>query len=395
MDDFAQKLRGKLGKYESKYAHRPIAMILKVVGFSVLELLAILFKSLKKTYPQKTTFDNVKFTVCFELLGGYGDIVVVANYIEKFAKKFGPNIEINITSDRQLTTCKDIFWGKSYIKGIIQKKTECNFCAKIILTRYPIIDYIDKRSKKLNPKLYDYLQFLFEFNKNNPESYDWAYPFDFVATNRELLKGNTRTTMMDIGGRIGVKDSQFRLMYDENAKSILNKYGLEKCSFATIQRGAQASAEATKIMSLQKYNEFTSKFKRRFPDVKLVQLGRADTTKLENIDVDLRGKTDANELKATLDAAKIHIDCECGMVHLKNALNKGRSVVFFGPTSPDFFAYEQNLNFRISSCKVPFCEWLDKDWTKKCIAGLEENRCINKIDIDDVIRRIVEEKIFD
>ena len=121
MDDFAQKLRGKLGKYESKYAHRPIVMILKVVGFSVLELLAILFKSLKKTYPQKTTFDNVKFTVCFELLGGYGDIVVVANYIEKFAKKFGPNIEINITSDKQLTTCKDIFWGKSYIKGIIQK----------------------------------------------------------------------------------------------------------------------------------------------------------------------------------------------------------------------------------------------------------------------------------
>jgi ADP-heptose:LPS heptosyltransferase len=96
------------------------------------------------------------------------------------------------------------------------------------------------------------------------------------------------------------------------------------------------------------------------------------------IDINLVGKTDMERVKMLLKNSLVHIDGEGGFTHLRRALNGGKSIVFFGATSREFFGYKGNENLKGNGCDHP-CEWLTKDWLNHCPRGYIEPPCMTSI----------------
>ena len=65
----------------------------------------------------------------------------------------------------------------------------------------------------------------------------------------------------------------------------------------------------------------------------------------------------------------------------------GPSVVLFGPTDEKFFGYEENINITARTCPHP-CEWLTKDWMKKCLRTNYQQPCMQDIKPKDVLSQI-------
>ena len=97
-----------------------------------------------------------------------------------------------------------------------------------------------------------------------------------------------------------------------------------------------------------------------FPSLSIVQVGRENPeSDLVGTDIDLRDQTSFEELKVILKQSALHIDGECGMVHLNHALG-GRSAVLFGPTNMDFVGYPENINVKAKDACPLWCEWVGR-----------------------------------
>jgi ADP-heptose:LPS heptosyltransferase len=69
----------------------------------------------------------------------------------------------------------------------------------------------------------------------------------------------------------------------------------------------------------------------------------------------------------------LHIDNEGGLVHIAACLGT-TSVVIFGPTSADYFAYLDNINVRPPVCGD--CWWTTKNWMDICPLGHKQPLCM-------------------
>ncbi len=84
----------------------------------------------------------------------------------------------------------------------------------------------------------------------------------------------------------------------------------------------------------------------------------------------------------------LHIDCEGGFAHLRNALKaKYPAIVLFGPTDPKIYAYRTNINIYNNSCPI-CCEWDTLAWQKTCINRNNPNICMKSIAVEDVFKTI-------
>ena len=81
------------------------------------------------------------------------------------------------------------------------------------------------------------------------------------------------------------------------------------------------------------------------------------------------------------------------MVHLRHALTDKKSVVIFGPTSPDIYGYPNNLNIRSTVCPFP-CEWIRYDWTSKCWKTHGEAICMKKLSAETVFEQIEQNQLL-
>ena len=132
--------------------------------------------------------------------------------------------------------------------------------------------------------------------------------------------------------------------------------------------------------------------KKCFPEKKVVQLGESKERccAIQGVDISLVGETDWEDLKVLLKNAWLHIDGECGMVHLRKILHGGASVVLFGPTSIDFYGYDGNINISSDVCPHWCCKLTETAVERCLLSGEESNRCMKTIQPYQVMDRIVE-----
>jgi len=172
------------------------------------------------------------------------------------------------------------------------------------------------------------------------------------------------------------------MILEENAYAILKNTGLENRTYITVQRGVDEtcqSRKSTKLWPKTYYDELIRRIHAEFPSLAIVQVGRENPeSDLVGVDIDLRGKTGFEELKIVLKQSALHIDGECGMVHLTHALG-GRSAVFFGPTSIDFFGYPENINVKAKDACPSWCEWVTDDWQAQCLRGFDVPPCMERL----------------
>lgn len=373
---YTKELEDKILKYSQKCSSSK-NMAIKILFWN----LKFLFKNTNK----KPSFNDKKMHVAVEFTGGVGDFVSSAKYVEGLSKYLGEKAIIDlICEDRFLDSVKDLIHNKKYIKNVLTTKKQ-NYDLEIRVVRFPLVmHYFPQR---LTDKALDYVSKVNIFQKQNP----MVFQNDFIGTCLSLNEGRTRENQADIDNILDLKNLDFSLSIKSNVFEILAKFALNEKSFITIQTGAGACFSKyqtdTRQWDVSKYEELVTLLKKEYPNYKIVQVGEKRQNAIQNVDMDLRGKTSFSELLVLLKTAKLHISQEGGMVILRHFLEGGKSVVLFGPTDEKFYGFPENINISARPCPYP-CEWITKNWMKECMRSGKRPECIYNLLSSSIVEEI-------
>ena len=334
----------------------------------------------------KISFSNKELNIAFFLTGGIGDFVIAGAYIKKFCEKF--NIRTDIVSTRNCQIIQDLFYNQNFIRNIYPsfKNIENNikdYDLFIRLSRFPEIKHVkEDMIKKYSKTLFKYINLIQDFNNKNSDFFQLHPKTDGLAATYCLAQGIKRYNQPDIDGFFKIKENHLKYLKINNDNNcILEKYKLTPQNYITIHRGVDSAKEySTKLWPYENYNKLILQLKKYFPNKHIVQLGISPDRcrRFKGIDLSLVGKTTFGELKVILKNSFLHIDAEGGMTHLRHALGGGASVVFFGPTSKDFYAYSENINIKSNMCPI-WCEWVKTDWNLHCIKTGKDSLCMRSL----------------
>ena len=302
-----------------------------------------------------------------------GDVLVNLRYLQAFRQKLPEDSQLDIYSDLNSEVMTGLLYKKSFVHAVFTGNDldSGQYDLIIRLIRFPeLLGYSENIRRKSDPFLLEYIEVMDRFRKENPFFFVNRYG-DRLGIEWAKLGGKTRHTQSDVDDLVGIEKISYELDADHRFKSILEQYGLKEKKYITLQRGIAGTGEFTRLWPVYHYEELATTLKKKYPQYQLVQLGRKDTSAIDGIDIDLRGKTCFEELKNLLKYAWLHIDGDCGMVHLRHVLQGGCSVVLFGPTSPDFIGYPENINMRGNGCSGD-CEWVSISWQEKCIRRFDD-----------------------
>ncbi len=360
MDDYLQKLNYKIDRYKSKYAQSPKKAAIKLAFWNLCYWFSLLGHKAKNS----TRISDAKTVrLCFRIFGGLGDTIIAYNYIQNLSRYLDMPLDVVIVG-------KNASLSYIFFDFTILREFTCNedFDIVISLVRFPKIDYVNNQ-KKFPEKWLHLFEIYNDFRDRNSKLFNNCPENDGVGNSITEIMGKRRFQQPDIGNILSLDlTNEISLPIYGDEKQILQKFGLEKRDFITINRGCEGSGEnfeCTKMWPLENYETYIKSLKQRFPKICFIQVG-VNCKRIESVDVDLTDKTTLEELKVILKHAIVHIDNEGGLVHMRHFLNAGPSIVLFGPTSVNFYGYPENLNLKKTTCPH-CCEWLDNQWLSYCI----------------------------
>ncbi|MBO5039350.1 MAG: hypothetical protein J6C85_07870 [Alphaproteobacteria bacterium] len=360
---------------------------LKVLGKIVFKAVNEYLRHLKKRCLRGA--DDGTCHILFKLGGGLGDILIALNYIEQFRDCFD-KIDVSISVDEIFRKeVSELLAGHYKILGVSAEGSEAGYDVVISLVRAPKVEFIDKAKCALAPELEAFLEKIILFNKAHPLMFSAGTEGDFLLERYSLLQNRRRIGEADIEGLLSIKD-RFKIHLHCDKLAVLKKFQLTK-KFITLHRGVgiadgKERNKSTRLWNLAQYEKLVTFLKKEYPEVLLVQVGDLSSEIIKGVDVCLAGKTDFNELLVLLDEAQLHIDGECGMVHLRHFLSAKPSVVLFGPTNEAFYGYDENINIRPTLC--PGCEWVAREWRTVCLRSNDNACCLNQVTAEDVLKTI-------
>ena len=151
-----------------------------------------------------------------------------------------------------------------------------------------------------------------------------------------------------------------------------------------------AKGFSTKNWPIKNWTRFVEMFKSEFPGVPVVQLGTDKSRPIPGAFHKLLGKLSFQETLQELAHSAVHVDGESGLVHARR-LFKRPSVVMFGPTPMEYYAYPENENIASSTCYP--CFWIQPQWQHGCILDKgAEPSCMKDIAPEMVIAGV--RKVF-
>jgi len=325
--------------------------------------------------------------------GSIGDFLTHMLFIQTFYKTYGP-MEIDFfCHQKKIAESKFVFGNTPFIKNVIpvtvldRLKPDYDLVVYLrYLVKYEIVNH--SRILAANPELFNVIEIA-------AKRYE---PYDYVFNQHPHLDGLfarhvglQRMNLADITGYLGNldvdRDSIPYFVPDVAESDVRKKFGLEGKNYITIHHGFDTSyialsSPVTKCWPLPHWNEFVRRFKARFPDIMVVQIGAHHSDRIEGADISLVNKTSLSEAAWLIKHALLHVDGESGLVRMARALHT-TALVLFGPTSPSFFAFSRNINIVSSVCND--CWWSTQDWMSACPRGLKVPECMHSIKPQQVV----------
>ena len=375
-NQYLERLEDKILIYKKRYNQRYKKIAFKLAYWN----LRFLFKK----EPCPSFKDNCQH-ILLEISGGVGDLLINANYVNAFTKKFSSNTQIDILSQKNFYDTNKAIFSNLPINSIVIE-TKKNYDLHIRLVRFPIVKQFFP--ERVSPDLANYVEHLNQFRTQNP----LACENDFFGRCYAQETGHNRENQADVYDLLNEKEYKWRLSCPENSSKILSKFGLGAKKYITLHTGAGfcflGVKNEVRQWPIENYNQLVRMLKDRYPEYQIVQLGETHQPKIDGTDVELRGKTVFNELTAVVKNAKLHISQEGGIGILRHFLDGGKSVILFGPTDEKFYNFEENINLTMRQCPHP-CEWICKDWMEKCIKTGSFAECMQRLTPQIVMNEII------
>lgn len=391
--NYFDKLQYKINKYKSHYSKKYRKVAIKLILWNFGQLFKF---NLKGIFTKKPKFTYKLDRIAVYISGGLGDILINLNYcyyLLDYLKDDIANIDIYAKN-----TCfvKDIIGNTFFdIYSIDEwRNDDTIYLLSIQVDRYPLIVKNNlSLIKNSPPKLKELIKLYEDFYQTNKKLVYKTPSVDGLSNQYSIINKQNRIQQPDIYSCLGIHGNNYKFspsIIDEN--KILIELNLNNQKFITLNRGVDGTniySESTKLYPTKYYNKLVELIKNEFKEYKIVQLGVSveRCQLIQGVDVNLLGKTSLNQLKAILKNSILHIDGEGGMVHLRKSLNGGVSVVIFGPTSPIFYGYTDNINIFSNACPLN-CEWINDNWSSFCINKKNNHICMNSIEPNTIFEEI-------
>ncbi len=379
-----EDLNVRLRSYFNKYDNNSY-IIVKIIYWLFLRLFFEIFNFAKN----KKSSD--KLSIAFGLGGGIGDVLVHSVYVKEFVKMLDVDADIYLYVHRDPKISKQLFEEWSFVKGFFDTnrydKEAQNYDLAIGLGIIPRITYFNKEVLEKSPFLSKIVQTYILYEEQNSTMLEYGSIAKVILRDEILNKKSIQ--QIDVERLLDIKaDTKSYMSYNPNQRQELKDI-VENEIYITISRNVDSvmsNKNNTRLWFMEYYCELINKIKEKYPYIKTVQIGTQRSERINGIDIDLCGKTDISEVKYILKHALLHIDGECGMVHLRHALNE-ISCVFFAQTSMKLKGYDENINLKSNACPH-WCEWISSEWQTKCIAGYDKPVCMAELKPDFVFEKI-------
>ena len=382
------ELRGKVNKYCKKYKN-PVVVYIKMIGYCIGEIIKV-----KKAL--KTDKNDNTLNISISTTGGVGDILYRAVWLKEFSKRLKDHYKINlfILNKSKVELTKSIFYNNSYISNVLYSDhlPKNGYDLAINMGILPQVEYINEE-KILNysKDLYELLKKYVDFEEKYFDFFQYEIEYYYDRLMLYAINNNKKLTqILDIDNLLEIKsDVGNGLCINPKYFGVLDKLQLKDLKYITFAYDVDSTSKLNnnvRLWSLDYFKTLICKIKENYPNIKTVQIGTGRSPLIPEIDIDLRGKTNFDEVKVVLKNSILHIDGECGMVHLKHYLN-GQSVVLFGQTSIELKGYDNNINLKSNACPH-WCEWIVNDWQNHCIRGFKEPPCMKELKPDYVFEQI-------
>ncbi len=312
--------------------------------------------------------------------GGIGDYVVIARFLRDLAANVEP-FHIDIFCSNQ--DAAD--WLFASVPGFGGAYSEFLFNSQQVVDAYTtsvrINQFIVVHTERLRwqkfrsaKKLSKVIDRIVKY-RSKIEVFVQQHPYmDNFLAEKIVFSGQNRENFLHEMAGITYTGSALDFETDEGA---IERFGLSGRNYITVNNGFDTDfviSGKTATKCYPHYDELIRLFKTNFPGIMVVQVGAKNSTPIKSADLNLIAKTNLREVSAILKQSQLHIDNEGGLVHIAKALSK-KSCVIFGPTSPDYFAYSDNINIRPAFCGS--CWWITRTWMDVCARGFDEPRCLS------------------
>ena len=148
-----------------------------------------------------------------------------------------------------------------------------------------------------------------------------------------------------------------------------------------------ANEQATKCWPHTYWVELIAKLKATFPTIECIQLGEENATAVAGANVTYLGKTNLQTMLSIMKGSLLHLDCDCGLVHIAKAVGV-KSVVLFGPSSSEYVGYRGNCNIASPYCGN--CWHTTESWNIKCPLGFKKAKCMDALTPEIVFKKMIE-----
>ena len=157
------------------------------------------------------------------------------------------------------------------------------------------------------------------------------------------------------------------------AEHIPNGYDDARCDipaidmyadYITINTGAMGSEKGikqTKQWEHDRWQQVVDVLVRE--GYKVLHIGRRWEKKLKGC-TDYIWNKPLSTVMQCLEASKLHLGVENGIVRLRRLVTDKPSIVLFGPTHPVMYGFDNNVNLWLNVCKP--CFWFTSEWMHEC-----------------------------
>lgn len=391
--NYINSLEKKVEVYKKRYIQKPFICFFKLIWWSV----AYFISKVAQVLIVKSNKNSNKLYIGVAMGGGFGDILIGANYIYHLRKYLSPlDVHIDCYSGN-LGAAKNTFINSNLIDGLYKnvyhnKAKKYDFYISIIESFPNVINYNKKKIEHLAPKLLLLIDECLKFEKIIEKTIKYSPKNNSAAYIASLIQGRNRVQINDVGNILGIEPVlKFTPSINLDEQEVLNKFNLNNLKYITINRCVGELNnfwDSNKMWPLEYCNELVSLIKANYRDVKIIQVGHSleRSPVISNTDACLVGKTSFEEAKVILKNSFLHIDGEGGLVHLRHALKGGPSIVLFGPTAPEFYGYPENINIKTLACPH-WCDWVIDDW-QTCCLNTNKHVCMKSITPDIVFSKV-------
>ena len=402
-EPFAEIFRRKYGRYAQGGGCRKIALRMG---------LWCLRYALAPRFRRTSLRSGGEFLrIAFDLSGSLDDYLVAYNYVAHFfdfLEGAPARMEVFARRDR-LEAVRAIL--DSEVRDYETGDPPGAYDLYLAVRRFPtVVSYNKRRLARLAPKLLALVAVYRDFLQEHTALAGQPSVCSGLAARYSQCLGRTRVQMTDIGGMLGIGTELRPLPGDagsgrdanqicERDNAVLDRLGItgefctlnvdpcaEPCARSVQREGSPEGLEplcrGTRCWPLEYYERLVSDPRGPLKGRKIVQIGAVPAPCVKGVHISLAGRTDASELKTLLRWSALHIDGDGWMVHLRNALGGGPSVVLFGPTSPECHGYSGNVNLRAAGCGVcgGYCEGTHARWEVRCLKTGGEPECMARLE---------------